>query len=260
MYHNYYTSVKDFRANWKNYNSKEIRNLCKRQKLSNKFIREMKDHLDWFTISQYQPLTEEQMVEFKELINWEYLCRYNRKIKLSEQFMEKMIDYINWDSVAKSRHLTLDFVKKHADKLNPNYIFSNYAIQDLHNGEVLDILLKVNGGDAYQWYNSVYRDITFDFVREWKDHIKFSRVMHAFNNDHKLEEFVEEFEKYFTKEDWGSLEGMLYNTSFDFVIKYSEHWNYRNYSNPTHYSSCQYTAEQRDYLNKLWELHQNDKY
>ena len=37
-YYNYYTSVKDFKANWENYSSSEIRDMCRRQKLSKKTI------------------------------------------------------------------------------------------------------------------------------------------------------------------------------------------------------------------------------
>ncbi len=250
-YYNYYTSVKDFKANWENYSSSEIRDMCRRQKLSKKTLREMQEHLDWDTISQYQPLTEELMFEFKDKINWSQLIRWNKKIQLTEQFVEKMADYIDWTALSRSRFLSEEFVQKHADVLDADALFGNYKNRNIHTINVLDHFLKNGWRDKYKWLNNIYEGVTFEFVREYKDIIKFCRIMNCFSN--KIEKFVDEFGQYFTREDWDTAERFLYNASFDFIVKYSEHWRYTTYSNPLGYhNNNNFTEEQKDFINNLW--------
>ena len=252
-YRNYYTSVKDFKANWQSYSATAIKNMCKRQKLSKKTLREMKDHLDWDAISQHQPLTEELMIEYKDKLNWPQLIRWNRKVKLSEEFIEKMIDYMDWLALSRSRFMSEEFVKKHADVLDADALFGNYQNHALHNIDVLDTLLKSGWRDKYKWVNNIYEGVTFEFVREYKDVINFSRVLSCFASAKKLEEFVDEFGQYFKKEDWDYVERQLYSVGYDFIVKYSEHWHYSTYSNPTTYNNCEkWTKGQKDFINNLW--------
>jgi hypothetical protein len=56
------------------------------QKLSEEFIREFKDKVDWFHISQYQKLSEEFIREFKDKVDWSYISQYQ---KLSESFIRE---------------------------------------------------------------------------------------------------------------------------------------------------------------------------
>lgn len=257
----YYTSIKNFKENWKDFSPREISDMCRRQKLSRKTLREMKDHLDWNVISENQPLTEELIVEFKDEINWANLIKYNGKVKLSEQFIEEMIDYIDWDALSRSRWLSLDFVKRHANDLNANLLFSNYKNKNLHTASVLDMLLKSGARKYYNWTHSLYEGVTLDFVREYKDVIHFSRIFNAFSNEHKLEQLVDEFHKYFKKEDWDHLSRMLYNMSYNFIIKYSDYWSYSNYSNPVKYNN-KLTMEERRCIHYLWEkrISETNKY
>lgn len=255
----YYTSITDFRQNHANYSDKQVEELCRRQKLSKKFMREMKEYLDWKTISQYQPLTEELMEEFKYQIHWDVLCRWNKKIRFTESFMEKMIDYLDWTNMCRSRHLSKDFIHRHADILDVNALFNNYSLHDIHNAEVLDWFLKVDK-NSFNWKNSIYDGLTIDFVREYLDVIKghFSMLTSFFANHKQLEQYVDEFGKYFTDDEWGYVERNLYHVSFDFIIKYSDKWKYARYSCPISYNSSHMTSEQKQIIRYLWDLHRND--
>ena len=61
------------------------------QTLSENFIREFKDKVDWDSISRYQRLSEEFIEEFKNKIYWNKLFKYNEKVNLSKEFKRKYI-------------------------------------------------------------------------------------------------------------------------------------------------------------------------
>ena len=56
--------------------------------LSEDFIREFKDKVDWWYISKYQTLSEDFILEFREKIHWELLLNENKKCNLSKSFKE----------------------------------------------------------------------------------------------------------------------------------------------------------------------------
>ncbi len=67
--------------NWNNFL------FYKYQKLSESFIREFKDKIDWFIISRFQKLSENFIKEFQDKIVWNWFKDNNL---LSEEFKEEM--------------------------------------------------------------------------------------------------------------------------------------------------------------------------
>ena len=59
----------------------------KDNKLSEDFIREFQDKINWKTISATQKLSEEFIIEFKDKVDWEYISKYQ---KLSKEFKKEL--------------------------------------------------------------------------------------------------------------------------------------------------------------------------
>jgi len=66
---------------------------CTNIKLSEKFMRKYKWHLDWSTVSICQTFSESFMLEFRWRINWQYASGDQ---KMSEAFVRKNKKRIHW--------------------------------------------------------------------------------------------------------------------------------------------------------------------
>lgn len=252
----YYTSVKSFKANPQLYVETEVTNMCKRQKLSKKFMREMKDHLDWTAISEYQQLDEAFLDEMKDYIKWDTLCKNNHKVVLSKEFIESHSDIVNWEGISAYGHLDEEFIFKHIDKLDINRIFNNYKAGHTHTLNVLTEFLRQKPEQQFNcWWAIKDDDITFDWLREWKDKIKFSAFIGIMSHKNKLEQFLDEFGKYFTESDWDSVEQYVGRLSFNCIMKYVDKWRFAPYRNPVYSLRNEYTEEEKEILKTLWRLH-----
>ena len=99
--------------------------------LSEDFIREFQDKVNWEYISLYQKLSEEFIREFQDKVNWEYISCFQ---KLSEDFIREFQDKVYWKSIYyslineltsamvndvwKTRIFSEDFIREFQDKMN----------------------------------------------------------------------------------------------------------------------------------------------
>ncbi len=77
--------------------------------MSENFIREFKDKVDWDFISQYQRLSENFIREFQYYVNWNNISKYQI---LSENFIREFQDQVNWIFISKYQKLSSNFIKK----------------------------------------------------------------------------------------------------------------------------------------------------
>lgn len=256
----YYISLKEFKKNPKAFSSNEINRLCSIQHLSEKFMREMKDHLNWICISRYQKMSEPFMEEMRYYIVWYELCGWNNQTVLTEQFMDKMALWLDWNAVSRSRKFGEEFMLRHLDQLNPDRMQENSKLRDiLENYEKFITTFLKYDRYSVKWAGYNYpSNISIEFIREYKDVIDFSKFISSFISNGKGTEFVDEFHNYFNNDTWDRIEGRLYDFDFDFILKYSDHWKYGRYNNPADNwrNGNKYTPEQRAYLRSMWNLHQ----
>ena len=66
-----------------------------RQILSNDFILEFSEKLNWRWISEYQYINENTIKKCCDKIYWDYLC-CNSKIKLNENIIRIFKDKVDW--------------------------------------------------------------------------------------------------------------------------------------------------------------------
>lgn len=258
-YYYYYTSTKDFRAHPDFYAGQMTTDMCRRQKLSKKFMREMKDHLDWYAICTYQKLDEDFIDEMKDYIKWDTLCKYNTKTILTKDFIEEHEDLVNWDGISGYNTLNKEFILKHIDKLNINKIFGNHQTINLHTIEILTEFLRSRKDNNFGcWWNLKEENIDFEFFREFKNQIKFNAFFSILSIYNKLEKLTDEFHNDFTEGDWSCLEAYLYQFDFDFIMKYSDKWPYSKYRNPVNYLRTNFEPWQKEIINNLWKVHNSE--
>jgi len=145
-------------------------------------IRKNPDSVDWYSIS-CQPLSENFISEFKDKVNWTYISRYQ---KLTENFISEFKDKVNWDYISANQKLTEDFIREFKDNVYWSYI-SRY--QKLTEDFIREFKDKVN------WINiSKYQKLTEDFIREFKLEIPKSSWMYKSTEEKR--EYIENNTEY----------------------------------------------------------------
>ena len=90
------------------------------QKLSEEFIREFSDKVDWDCVSQQQKISEDFIREFSKKVNWYHISIYQ---KLSEGFIQEFSDEINWYNISIYQKLSDGFIRAFLKKLYWQYIY-----------------------------------------------------------------------------------------------------------------------------------------
>ena len=141
-----------------NYDNWERLSLC--ESLTEDFIQEFKDKVDWFSISRYPHLSEDFIRKFADKVDWYYISAYQC---LSEDFIREFQDRVAWDWIVKYQPLSEDFIREFKDKVNWNYISANQHLSENFIREFKD---EVN----WAWI-SAYQHLSKEFIEEFKDKI-----------------------------------------------------------------------------------------
>ena len=137
-----------------NYDNWARLSLC--ESLTEDFIQEFKDKVDWICISRYPHLSEDFIRKFADRVDWYYISAYQY---LSENFIREFADRVAWDWIVKYQPLSEDFIREFRYKLNWSYI-------------------------------SAYQHLSENFIREFKDEVSWYWISRC---QHLSKEFIEEF-------------------------------------------------------------------
>ena len=137
-----------------NYDNWARLSLC--ESLTEDFIQEFKDKVDWTCISRYPHLSEDFIRKFADRVDWYYISAYQY---LSENFIREFADKVGWYWISRCQQLSEDFIREFKDKVNWYYI-------------------------------SAYQHLSEDFIREFKDKVSWGWVS---KYQHLSKEFIEEF-------------------------------------------------------------------
>ena len=124
--------------------------VCIYQKLSVDFIKE--HHLLLFPfkyeIAKYQKLSEEYLEENKDNLDWDIISEYQT---LSEDFIDKMSDYVNWTWITEKQKMTKKFIMSHLVKLNLYRLMTSkrYIPSDLKKSDLYYICNYYNTNKKY---------------------------------------------------------------------------------------------------------------
>lgn len=91
-------------------------NRAQYQALSESFIREYADYLDWSWISYYNVnLSEDFIREFRNKIDW--YSASSEQI-LGERFIKEMKYYVDWNIIMGFQVMNLDMRRRYSDMVN----------------------------------------------------------------------------------------------------------------------------------------------
>lgn len=135
----------------------------KNSELTEDFIREFKDKVDWHNISKCQTLSEDFIREFQNKVEWKNIS-FNQK--LSEDFIREFKDKVDWKWISCKQKLSEDFVKEFQDKVDWKWISNQVEC------ELIGILCDFVAGD----YNQKSRLFSEDFVKEFKDKLDLKKI------------------------------------------------------------------------------------
>ena len=90
---------------------------CK--KLSEDFIREFQDKVDWDIISYHQRLSENFIREFEDKVDWGLISHLQT---LSEDFIREFKDKVHWGCISLYQELSQEFINE----------FKDYIYMDIH--------------------------------------------------------------------------------------------------------------------------------
>jgi len=82
---------------------------------------------DWYSISEYQPLSEPFIEKFEDKVNWNSISVYQ---PLSEPFIEKWKDKVDWDCISECQSLSEPFIEKWKDKVNWDLISEHQPLSE----------------------------------------------------------------------------------------------------------------------------------
>jgi hypothetical protein len=101
------------------------RSIITYHNLSEDFIEQNSDYIDWSYLTSKQKLSENFIIKHSDKLNWNQMAYYQ---DLSESFIEQCADKLNWSSISSHQKLSNDFILKHKDKLNWGTICYNQDI------------------------------------------------------------------------------------------------------------------------------------
>lgn len=122
---------------------------------------------------EFGDLTNDWLREHKDQLDWTAVCRWQ---KLEQSFIEQMDQYVNWIAISKWQlHLSEDFIRRNWNKLNKPLLakhttFSQSFLREFRN--------------CINWDEVVInQELTIDFIREFRDQLPFDYI---FEHQHQF--------------------------------------------------------------------------
>jgi len=151
-------NIEYFIKNWESIDKKDI-NFSEEQweeisiykYLSEEFIKEFKDKVDWGYISS-QKLSEEFIREFIDIIYWDGISFYQ---ELSEEFIREFQNEVNWYNISYCQKLSGRFIDEFIDYIYYRNSFKNTYQERFYqhtNSYLYTINKRVLCCLGYQWH------------------------------------------------------------------------------------------------------------
>jgi hypothetical protein len=163
------------------------------KKLSEEFIREHADKVDWYRISIYQQLSESLIRDYADKLTWITISRCQ---KLSESLIRDYADKVNWDCISVFQNLSEDFIREHADRVNWD---------DISEYQRLGEEFIREHADKVCWMNvSIYQNLSEDFIMEFEDKVVWGYILEYqnlsdefINNIKRVRPILNDIKEYF---------------------------------------------------------------
>ena len=126
------------------------REISKTPGLTEQFIDENAENLNWFLISMYQKLSEPFIEKYADKIDWLIV---STRQKLSEEFIEKHADKVNWNRIFAYQKLSNKFIKIHTKERrqylkakltrNQKHALRKKASKNMANSYLINMMVNV---------------------------------------------------------------------------------------------------------------------
>ncbi len=124
--------------------------------LSEDFMREFKDEMDWHQVASQQKLSENFIREFKNMLPMRYVSTYQ---KLSEDFIRELSDIVCWECIFIYQELSEGFIREFIGMMGSNVKLNviNYQKLSVKFRKELSIELEQQFHfNRSKWYNWLY--------------------------------------------------------------------------------------------------------
>jgi len=221
----------------------EEKEIIRTQVLSEDYILKTKDirRVSWNLLSEYQEMSKEFILTYKDKINFDYLSTQN----LSEDIIKEFEDELDWNILVLNTDLSEEMIKKNYDKINNKQdilerqvlsekFFENHLSDELTMSDILrtqkvsEKFLIINM-DEVNWITdstniSKNVELSDNFMNVYSNEIDWMVI----SEYQKLSDgFIE---KHIDKIDWGLLSE--YQNLSDYILdKYSVKVDWEKYSN-----------------------------
>jgi hypothetical protein len=186
------------------------------QILSNSFIEKHSDKLNLYLIYQFQILSEDFIEKHIDIINWYFISQFQ---KLSEGFIEKYKNKFDLHLISQYQKLNEEFIERNSDRINWYWI-SMYQKLSLE-------FIERHSNEVDWLYISKYQKLNSEFIEKHIDKLNLSYI----SKYQKLSsEFIEKYGLKIPKNSWmykdieykryKILNTKLYELEEDYIIAY----------------------------------------
>lgn len=193
--------------------------IAKQKGLSEDFMREYKDILDWSLLCTEQSLSEDFMEEMQAYIHW-YVVSYFQT--LSEDFMITHMEHLHKSAISECQTLSEAFIETYQDQLN-------WKKLSLHQTLSEDFIKRFS--DKVHWESiSTNQSLSYEFMKEHLPRLNFSVLKHNKNVSipkEKMENLEKEHIEY-----WKQFISFQYNPKTNTILT---HFNKTHFPHTIHY-------------------------
>lgn len=221
-----YVSLKQFKKDPDKFTKADIVWMCSKQKLSESFMRAVKDKLIWNLICTYQNLSDKFMDEMQDYLDWWVVSSFQ---DLSEEFMDKFKDKLNWKEATYRQNYSEQFAWDHIDYIDINSLL-RYNTEIFHPTELSEEFYRAAIFNYWEKGNQELFSIGFNTKQFGKDFVR--EIRHMFNfevydlykkeNKKDAEKFWIELKNQINEDvEW---KWFVINTipSLNFILRYKE--------------------------------------
>lgn len=134
---------------------KEIENIIEKKQL-NCTVENFSKCCDMANLSYHKVLSEDFIREFKDKVNWSFI---SQKQKLTESFIEEHDNYVHWEQISKFQKLSEDFIK---NCFQYDIAYNLIKYQKLSNSFIID---KIDNENIY--FIKRYQKLSPDTIKKY---------------------------------------------------------------------------------------------
>lgn len=221
---NNYISLRAFKKDPTSFTEKEVGHMCSCQKLNEKFMRDMKDYINWIQICYNRNihLTESFIDEMKDYVNWEHTTwKYGKNWSLD--FIRNHIKYINWTALCQVKKFSEEFIIEMKDYID----FDNLFIYQMNNfnESFLRSLLRIAPWAFVHGIKTNETNWSKDFLREVQDFV--NPNLFVSNRIHTWD-IMREYKNVLNGHSWYLAFKDMDNVDINLILRYKESIYFNN--------------------------------